>query len=66
MLAARLKTVLGKLVSVNQYAFVAGRNILDGVFLINEILDMARREKRRCVTLKVDFEKEFLQETCLS
>lgn len=55
LLAARIRCVIGNLVSVNQSAFVSERNILDGVLLINEVLDMATRDKRSCVALKVYF-----------
>lgn len=56
-LASRLKVVIGNLVSSNQTASVPGRNIADGVVFINDALDLAKREKRYCVVLKVDFEK---------
>ncbi|XP_058757847.1 uncharacterized protein LOC131631081 [Vicia villosa] len=59
LLASRLRRVIGKLVSSNQTAFVPGRNIADGVLFVNEVLDLAKREKRSCVVLKVDFEKAY-------
>ncbi|XP_058768559.1 uncharacterized protein LOC131642300 [Vicia villosa] len=72
ILAARLKEVIGNLVSTNQTAFVPGRNMMDGVLLVNEILDWSRRKKRSCLLLKVDFEKaydsvswQYLRETLL-
>ncbi|XP_058762737.1 secreted RxLR effector protein 78-like [Vicia villosa] len=58
-MAARLKRVVGNLVSRNQSAFIEGRNIADGVLVVNEVLDFAKREKRSCVVLKVDFEKAY-------
>ncbi|XP_058733478.1 secreted RxLR effector protein 78-like [Vicia villosa] len=58
-MSASIKGVISKLVSINQSAFVPGRNILDRVLLINETMDMARREKRGCVVMKVDFEKAY-------
>ncbi|XP_058757399.1 uncharacterized protein LOC131630652 [Vicia villosa] len=58
-MSARLKRVLGKLVSRCQTAFVPGRSISDGVLMINEVLDMANREKMSCLALKVDFKKAY-------
>src|SRR4051812_28960117 len=59
ILAARLMKVIGKLVSTNQTAFVTGRNMMDGVLLVNEIIDWPRRKKRSCLLLKVYFEKAY-------
>ncbi|XP_058784295.1 uncharacterized protein LOC131659071 [Vicia villosa] len=59
LLAGRMKSVLGKLVSKNQTAFVPGRNIAGGVLVVNEVLDLAKRKKRRCLVIKVDFEKAY-------
>ncbi|XP_058776954.1 uncharacterized protein LOC131651303 [Vicia villosa] len=59
LLASRLKCVLGKIFSNNQTTFVLRRNIADGILMINEILDLAKREKRSSVVLKVDFEKAY-------
>ncbi|XP_050916269.1 uncharacterized protein LOC127131387 [Lathyrus oleraceus] len=59
LLAARLKKVTSNIVSENQSTFVPGRSIVDGVLMINEILDMAKRENKSCVILKVDFGKAY-------
>ncbi|XP_058724451.1 uncharacterized protein LOC131595932 [Vicia villosa] len=59
ILATRIKEVIGSLVSTNQTAFVPGRNMLDGVLLVNEIIDWLRRKKKSCLLLKVDFEKAY-------
>lgn len=55
IMAGRLRRVIGSLVFQNQTAFVPNRNILDDVLVVSEVLDMAKREKRSCVVLKVDF-----------
>ena len=55
LLSKRLRRVVGNLISLNQSTFVLERNILDGVLMANEIMDMAFREKRSCMLLKVDF-----------
>lgn len=62
-LALRLKKVIGKLVSKCQMAFVPGRNMLDGVEVVNEFLDLAKRNKMGCMMVKVNFEKAY---DCLS
>ncbi|XP_058757405.1 uncharacterized protein LOC131630662 [Vicia villosa] len=49
----------GRLISCNQSAFVPGRNMLDGVLLVNEVIDWAKRNKSSCLLLKVDFEKAY-------
>lgn len=59
VLAAKLNMVLGSIVPDNQIAFVSGRNITDGVLIVNKSLALARRDKRSCVVLKVDFEKAY-------
>lgn len=59
LLAARLGRVIEKLVSIKQSVFIKGRNILDGVLLLNEILDLAKRDKRKCLVIKVDYEKAY-------
>ncbi|XP_058775742.1 uncharacterized protein LOC131650016 [Vicia villosa] len=59
LLAHRLKKVIGKLVSNCQSAFVSRRNMLDGVLVVNEILDIAKRHNKECMMVKVDFEKAY-------
>ncbi|GAU42970.1 hypothetical protein TSUD_188430 [Trifolium subterraneum] len=45
LLANRLKKVLGKLISNCQSAFLPQRQILDGVVVLNEIIDLAKKRK---------------------
>jgi hypothetical protein len=59
LLANRLKGVIGKLISTCQTAFVPGRQILDGVLVVNELIDLAKRRKDKALLLKVDFEKAY-------
>ncbi|CAJ2656345.1 unnamed protein product [Trifolium pratense] len=59
VLAARLKKVIGKLISDCQTTFVPNRQILDGVLVVNELIDFAKRRKDNCLLLKVDFERAY-------
>jgi hypothetical protein len=58
-LANWLKGVTGKLISKNQTTFVPGRQILDRVLLVNELIDLAKRREDRALLFKVDFEKTY-------
>lgn len=59
MLASRLKSGLGKCISENQLAFLKGRFILDGVVVLNEIIEEAKKTKRKLLIFKADFAKAF-------
>jgi hypothetical protein len=59
VLANRLKSVMGKLISNCQSAFLPQRQILDGVLVLNEIIDLAKRRKDECLFFKVDFERAY-------
>ncbi|GAU33427.1 hypothetical protein TSUD_380630 [Trifolium subterraneum] len=59
ILANWLKRVLGKLISNCQSAFLPSRQILDGVVVLNEIIDLAKRRKDNCLLFKVDFERAY-------
>lgn len=52
LLPGRLRNVIGKLVSINQYAFITDKSLLDGVLVVNKVVDYARRKN---VAFKVDF-----------
>jgi hypothetical protein len=53
----RVEPVMGKLISPAQTAFIKGRNIMDGVLSLHEMLHESRRKKQQGVVLKLDFEK---------
>ncbi|GAU27776.1 hypothetical protein TSUD_215870 [Trifolium subterraneum] len=59
LLANRLKRVLGKIISHCQSAFLPQRQILDGVVVLNGIIDLAKRRKDECFFFKVDFERAY-------
>ncbi|KAM0029767.1 putative RNA-directed DNA polymerase [Helianthus debilis subsp. tardiflorus] len=59
VLVNRLKSVIHKLVSKEQSGFLAGRSILDGVIILNEIIPWLKRNKKEGMVLKVDIEKAY-------
>ncbi|GKB26721.1 RNA-directed DNA polymerase, eukaryota [Tanacetum coccineum] len=59
ILANRLCFVLPSIISDVQSAFVSNRNILDGPFMLNELLSWCKHKKRSAFVFKVDFEKAF-------
>nr|GEY08285.1 RNA-directed DNA polymerase, eukaryota, reverse transcriptase zinc-binding domain protein [Tanacetum cinerariifolium] len=59
VLANRLVSVIEDLVSDTQSAFVAGRQILDGPFILDEILKRCKRMGKQAMFFKVDFAKAY-------
>ena len=59
MLSGRLRGVLHKTIHSTQGAFVQGRQILNAVLIVNEIVDEKRRSGEEGVVLKIDFEKAY-------
>ncbi|GJS77092.1 putative RNA-directed DNA polymerase, eukaryota, reverse transcriptase zinc-binding domain protein [Tanacetum coccineum] len=59
ILAERLKKVIDKLIEEVQSAFIKDRFILDGVLLVNEVVDFIKKSKNSCLIFKVDFEKAY-------
>ncbi|GJT13803.1 RNA-directed DNA polymerase, eukaryota [Tanacetum coccineum] len=58
-LANRLSLVISELVSDVQSAFVSNRHILDGPFILNELLSWCKHKKSKALIFKIDFEKAF-------
>ncbi|GAU45140.1 hypothetical protein TSUD_131390 [Trifolium subterraneum] len=50
---------MNSLIAGNQSAFIKGRNLVDGVVIVNEVVDLARRFGKECLIFKVDFEKAY-------
>jgi hypothetical protein len=59
VLAKRLAMVMDSLVASTQSAFLKGRYLVDGVMVVNEVVDMAKKSGKECLILKVDFEKAY-------
>nr|GFC27865.1 RNA-directed DNA polymerase, eukaryota, reverse transcriptase zinc-binding domain protein [Tanacetum cinerariifolium] len=59
ILANRLAMVISNIVSNTQSAFVSERHILDGRFIINEVLHWCKRKNKKAMFLKVDFAKAY-------
>lgn len=59
MLASRLKRVINNVISSCQSGFISGKQILDGVLVVNKVVDHAKRRRDDCLLFKVDFEKAY-------
>jgi hypothetical protein len=53
----RLDPVAGRLIHKAQTTFIHGRNIMNGVLALHEILHETKRKKQVGIILKLDFEK---------
>ena len=59
LLTNRLVPVAQKIIGENQTGFIKGRNILEGVLVLHEVLHELRRSKKQGLVLKIDFEKAY-------
>lgn len=59
VLASRLCKVMDALISDNQLAFNKGRMLMDGVVAMNEIVDLVKKSKTKCLIFEVDFKKAY-------
>nr|GEX72817.1 RNA-directed DNA polymerase, eukaryota, reverse transcriptase zinc-binding domain protein [Tanacetum cinerariifolium] len=58
-LANRLVGVLDDIVNEVQSAFIKDRQILDGPFILNEVLQWCKTKKKQALIFKVNFEKAY-------
>ena len=59
VLSGRLRGVLHVTIHSTQGAFVQGRQNLDVVLIVNEIVDEKKRSLEEIVIFKIDFEKAY-------
>ncbi|GJY38021.1 RNA-directed DNA polymerase, eukaryota [Tanacetum coccineum] len=59
IMANRLVGVLSGIVNEVQSAFISDRQILDGPFILNEVLHWCKLRKKQALIFKVDFEKAY-------
>nr|GFA29395.1 RNA-directed DNA polymerase, eukaryota, reverse transcriptase zinc-binding domain protein [Tanacetum cinerariifolium] len=57
--AVRLVSVIKGLINEVQSAFIAERQILDGPFILNEVIQWCKLKKNQILIFKVDFEKAY-------
>nr|GEY17594.1 RNA-directed DNA polymerase, eukaryota [Tanacetum cinerariifolium] len=65
IIQTRLSLVIDGLISDVQSAFLPNRQILDGPFIINELLARCRYKKKNALVFKVDFAKAYDSIRCL-
>jgi hypothetical protein len=59
VLTIRISPYAEKLISVEQTAFMKGRNIMTGVMALHEFLHETKRRKECGIIIKLDFEKAY-------
>jgi len=59
VLARRLRSIIGNLISENQKAFVGGRQIIDAVLIANELIVSRVKSGKPDVVCKLDIEKTY-------
>ncbi|XP_071727280.1 uncharacterized protein [Rutidosis leptorrhynchoides] len=59
ILANRLKKVIPFVISENQNCFVPSRLLMDGVMVVSEVVNYAKKKKKPIILLKIDFSKAY-------
>jgi len=50
---------MGSVISESQIVFVNDKHILDGILIVNEVVDDARKSNKKLMLFKVNFEKAY-------
>ena len=59
ILTSKLKTVMQDIISINQIAFIADRNITNGFIIANDLVSNLKKWKAAGFIFKIDFHKAF-------
>jgi len=59
VLAVRLSGVVNKIIFPSQLYFIKGRNLVNGVLVVNEVVDLTNKTRCILLVLKVDLEKAY-------
>ncbi|GKV49628.1 hypothetical protein SLEP1_g56369 [Rubroshorea leprosula] len=59
VLANRLKGVMSGIISDTQSTFLGGRQLVDSVLVLNEVIDEVKLKKQKAFVFKADFEKAY-------
>jgi len=59
VLTNRFSVLAQTVIGSNQTGFVKGRNILEGVVVLHEVIHELKRTKRKGIILKIDFDKAY-------
>jgi hypothetical protein len=54
-----ISPIADKLISPSQTTFIKGRNILEWVVILHEVIHELKRSKKKGVIFKIDFEKAY-------
>lgn len=50
---------MDSLISLKKTTFIKGRQLVDSVMALNEVVNLAKVSKKECFIFKVDFEKSY-------
>ncbi|GLU16530.1 hypothetical protein SLE2022_329610 [Rubroshorea leprosula] len=59
VLANRLRVVMPEIISDSQSAFLGGRQLVDSVLVLNEVVEEVKQRKQQAFIFKADFEKAY-------
>ena len=59
ILASRMKSIMGSLISYSQGGFIAGRLILDNIIIIQESIHSSMERKQQGMAIKLDMANAF-------